>query len=240
VNGDRVAKYLTNEGRAGVDAGAALGTWGEARAGAVWRRVDSKVDIGSPLLPETTETSSGLRAKFFVDQLDHPWFARHGFRLNVAAYAADESLGSDRNYKKAEGDFTGAASWGAHVFQATLVGGTDLGTDVPSYDTFALGGPLRLSAFRIDEFSGQRVAFARLLYFNHTIKLPSILGSGVYVGGSLETGQVQQQVNGAPDTGTLFSGSVFLSADTFLGPCYFGLGVGTGGRANIYLMLGMP
>jgi NTE family protein len=47
-------------------------------------------------------------------------------------------------------------------------------------------------------------------------------------------------VNGAPDTGTLYSGSVFLSADTFLGPAYFGLGVGTGGRANVYLMLGMP
>jgi len=240
VNEDRIAKYLANEGRAGIDAGAALGTWGEARVGALWRHVSAKIDIGSPLLPEISENSAGVHAKFFVDQLDHPWFARRGYRVNAAVYAADESFGSDRNYKKAEGDFTGAASWGDHVFQATLVGGTNLGTDMAAYDTFALGGPLRLSGFRIDEFSGQRVAFARILYFNHTVKLPALLGSGVYAGGSLEAGQVREQLNGAPDTGTLWSGSVFLSADTFLGPAYFGLGVGTGGRASLYLMLGVP
>jgi NTE family protein len=51
---------------------------------------------------------------------------------------------------------------------------------------------------------------------------------------------MQKQVNGEPDTGTLWSGSVFLSADTFLGPSYFGLGVGKDGRVSLYLMLGVP
>jgi len=240
VNEDRVAKYLANEGRAGIDGGVALGTIGEVRIGALWRRVSAKVDIGSPLLPDISENSSGVRAKFFVDQLDHPWFARRGYRLNASAYQADEALGSDRNYKKAEADVTGAGSWGSHVFQLNLVGGTDLGTDMAPYDTFTLGGPLRLSGYRIDEFSGERVAFARILYFNHAIKLPQILGRGVYVGGSLEAGQVRDQLNRAPDTGTLLSASVFLSADTFLGPAYFGFGVGEGGRASLYLMLGVP
>jgi NTE family protein len=108
------------------------------------------------------------------------------------------------------------------------------------YDTFTIGGPLRLSGYRIDEFSGERMAFARILYFNHAIKLPQILGSGVYVGGSLEAGQMRDQLNGAPDTGTLLSASVFLSADTFLGPSYLGFGLGKGGRANLYLMFGVP
>ncbi|HSC95019.1 MAG TPA: patatin-like phospholipase family protein [Burkholderiales bacterium] len=240
VNEDRVAKYHANEGRVGIDGGAALGTFGEVRIGALWRRVSAKVDIGSPLLPDTSENASGVRAKFFVDQLDHPWFARRGYRFNASVFQADESLGSDRNYKKAEADATGAGSWGAHVFQLTLVGGTDLGTDMAPYDTFTLGGPLRLSGFRIDEFSGERMAFARILYFNHAIKLPQILGRGVYVGGSLEAGQVHEQINGAPDTKTHLSASVFLSADTFLGPSYFGFGVGEGGRASLYLMLGVP
>jgi NTE family protein len=238
---DRVAKYVGNEGRAGVDVGAALGTFGEFRIGPVWRRVSAKVDIGSQILPDISENASGVRTTFFVDQLDHPWFAKRGYRILAAAYQADEALGADRNYKKAGVELTGAGSWrGSHVFQATLEGGTNLGTDMAPYDTFTLGGPLRLSGYRIEEFSGQRIALARILYFNHAIKLPQILGSGVYVGGSLEAGQIWEQVNGAPDTGSLISASVFLSADSFLGPAYFGFGFAKSGRASIYLMLNVP
>jgi NTE family protein len=241
VNEDRVAKYVANEGRAGVDVGAALGTFGEARVGAMYRYVSAKIDIGSPLLPEISENASGVRARFFLDQLDHPWFARRGYRLNVTAYQADEALGADRDYRMVEGELTAAGSWrGSHVFQVSLAGGTDLGTDMAPYDTFTLGGPLRLSGYRIDEFSGQRMAFGRVLYFNHAIKLPALLGSGVYIGGSLEAGEVRDQISGAPDTGTLISGSVFLSADSFLGPAYFGLGLAKGGRASLYFMFNVP
>ena len=237
---DRVAKYLFNEGRAGLDAGFNLGTWGEARAGPVWRQVSTRVDIGSPLLPNTDENASGLRGSFFVDQLDHAWLARRGFRLNASIYSAEKSMGSDHDYKKAEGEFTLAKSWGSHSFQASAAVGSDLGTDLPGYETFTLGGPLRLSGYRIDQFSGSNMAFGRILYFNHAVKLPKILGSGVYIGGSLEAGQMRDQVNGEPDTGTLWSGSVFLAADSFLGPAYFGLGLAKGGRASVYLVLGVP
>jgi NTE family protein len=237
---DRVAKYLANEGRAGMDAGLNLGTWGEVRAGPLWRRVYARVDIGSSLLPNLDENASGVRGSLFVDQLDHAWFARRGFRLNVSLYSAEKSMGSDHDYRKAEGEVTLATSWGSHAFQATAAAGSDLGTTLAGYDTFTLGGPLRLSGYRIDQFSGSNMTFGRILYFNHAIKLPKLLGSGVYVGGSLEAGQMRDQLNGEPDTGTLWSGSVFLAADSFLGPAYFGLGLGKGGRASVYLMLGVP
>jgi NTE family protein len=241
VDEERVAKYVANEARAGIDAGAALGTAGEFRVGPVWRRVSAKVDIGSTLLPDISENASGVRARLFIDQLDHPWFARRGFRLVANAYQADEALGADRNYKKADAEMMVAGSWRAsHVFHLSLEGGTNLGTDLAPYDSFTLGGPLRLSGYRIEEFSGERIAFGRILYINHAIKLPTILGSGVYIGGSLEAGEVREQINGAPDTGTLLSASVFLSADSFLGPAYFGLGFAKGGRANLYLMLNIP
>jgi len=240
VGDDRVAKYVSNEGRAGLDAGASFGIWGEARIGALWRRVSAKVDIGSSLLPDVSEDSSGIRGKFFLDQLDHPWFPRRGYYLDASFYVADQALGSDRDYKKAQVEAIGAASWGSHAFVATVRGGTNLNTDMAPYDTFTLGGPLNLSGYRIDQFSGERVAFARILYFNHAVKLPKLLGSGVYAGGSLEAGQVKEQLNGAPDTGTLVSASVFLAADSFLGPAYFGFGVGQSGRMNIYLVLGIP
>jgi NTE family protein len=111
---------------------------------------------------------------------------------------------------------------------------------MPAYETFTLGGPLRLSGYRIDEFSGRQMAFGRLMYYGRAIHLPDLLGSGVYVGASLEAGQMSKRFDGTSPQGTIWSGSVFLGADTFLGPAYFGLGAGEAGRWSLYLLLGVP
>ena len=52
------------------------------------------------------------------------------------------------------------------------------------------------------------------MYYNQAIKLPDLLGSGVYMGGSLEAGRVQNRFDGRPDHNTKYSASVFLAADT--------------------------
>ena len=240
VDGDRVAKYDVNHATAGLDGGSALGTWGEARVGYLFRKVHAKVDTGSPLLPKLDENTAGLRARLLVDQLDNPYFPRRGYQADLNAYKADKSLGSDQDYERLEGFLTGAISWGNHSFQVTASGGTDRDTDMPAYDTFTLGGPLRLSGFHIDEFSGRRMAFGRLLYYNRAVKLPTMLGSGIYLGGSLEAGRTTGSISSTPGAGAVWSGSVFLAADSFLGPGFLGFGYGEGGRWTVYLLLGIP
>jgi len=237
---DRIAQYDVDDGRVGLDAGAVLGTLGEVRIGALWQRVNAKVETGSPVLPTVKETTAGPRARLFVDQLDHAFFARSGYYAAASAYVADDSFGSDRNYKRLEGQLKGVMSWGAHTFNIAASGGTDLDTDMPAYETFTLGGPLRLSGYRIDEFAGRRMEFGRLMYYRRAVHLPDLLGSGVYVGASLEAGRMSGRFDGLPSGGTIWSGSVFLGADTFLGPAYFGLGVGEAGRFSLYLLLGVP
>jgi NTE family protein len=111
---------------------------------------------------------------------------------------------------------------------------------MPAYETFVLGGPLRLSGYRVNQFAGNRYAFGRLMYYKQAVHLPDILGSGVYFGGSAEVARASERAGGLPDAGTLWSGSVFLGADTFLGPLFFGLGVGGSGHWSLYLLLGRP
>ena len=111
---------------------------------------------------------------------------------------------------------------------------------MPAYEAFTLGGPLRLSGYRINEFSGREYVFGRLMYYHRIFALPDILGSGVYVGGSAEVGQITNRFDNLPSPGTLWSGSAFLGADTFLGPAYLGFGFGGGGNWSIYLLLGVP
>jgi NTE family protein len=240
VGEDRVADYLARDSRLGLDGGANFGTWGELRLGAVWRKVNAEVDTGPAILPGTDERSGGMRARLIADQLDHAWFPGDGFRVFGSAYAADEAFGSDHDYKRVEAEALIARHWGAHTFSAMLAGGSDLHTTMPGYETFALGGPLMLSGYRIQEFSGQRYGFGRLMYYNRTVPLPDLLGSGIYAGASIEAGQVHGRVDGSPDGGTLWSGSLFLGANTFAGPAYLGVGFGEGGRVSVYLMIGAP
>ncbi|HEX9184599.1 MAG TPA: patatin-like phospholipase family protein [Burkholderiales bacterium] len=240
VGEDRVAEYLAKDSRVGLDGGANFGTWGELRVGPVWRQVKAEVETGSTLLPSTDERTAGMRARLIADQLDHAWFPNNGFRAFAAAYVADQAFGSDHNYKRLEAEASVARQWGVHTFSFFLAGGTDLDTTMPAYETFTLGGPLMLSGYRIQEFSGQRYGLARLMYYNRTVPLPDILGSGVYVGASIEAGQMRVRVDNSPDTGTLWSGSLFLGANTFAGPAYLGLGFGEAGRVSLYLLLGAP
>ena len=240
VGETRVAEYDIKEARLGLDTGVTFGAWGEARLGAVTRHVETNLDTGLSLYPALEETTAGARLLMFGDQLDNPWFPRHGYRMVGSAYWADDSLGSDRNYKRLEGQILGVTSWGAHTVQLALAGGTDLDSDLPAYEAFTLGGPLRLSGYRIGEFSGRRMTFGRLMYYNRTIALPDLLGSGVFLGASVEAGRIKEQFSGVEVPGTIWSGSVFLGANTFVGPAYFGFGLGEHGRASLYLLLGAP
>ncbi|HEY7239936.1 MAG TPA: patatin-like phospholipase family protein, partial [Burkholderiales bacterium] len=203
---NKVGEYQTKETRLGVDGGSYLGTWGEARLGLVWRQVDARTETGPAILPDVDETTAGLRALLYVDQLDNAWFARSGYRLVATAYAADEGLGSDHNYQRLDGELSAVKSWGAHTLNFKISGGTDFHSDMPAYENFTLGGPLRLSGYRIDQFSGRRFGFGRLMYYNRAIHLPDILGSGVFVGASIEAGQMQDRPDRQPSAGTIWSG----------------------------------
>ncbi len=234
-----VATYLVGVTQGGLDGGAVLGTWGQLRAGYVMSRVNARVDTGSPVLPSIRETTAGLRAGIFIDQTDNAFFPRAGYGLVGTGYFAMESLGSETSYNRVEALGRAIKSWGPHTLNAFAAGGSSLGSDMPAYESFTLGGPLRLSAYRINEFSGREFAFGRLMYYNRILPLPDLLGSGIYVGGSAEVGRISDRVDGLPSPGTVWSSSVFLGADTALGPAYVGVGVGAG-RWSLYLLLGVP
>ena len=237
---DKVADYLISSARAGVDLGATLGTYGSVRAGAQWTQVHARIDTGDPVLPSVRQLTAGGRAVFTIDQLDHAWFAQAGYKGQLSFYGATKALGSVLDYQSLTGAGTFVHSWGLNSFNVHVEGGTDFGSGMPAYESFSLGGPLRLSGFRVGQFAGREYAFARAMYYRRIFALPDILGSGVYAGASAEAGHIRDRVDGLPSPGTQYSGSVFLGADSFAGPAYLGAGIGTGGSFSVYLLLGAP
>jgi NTE family protein len=237
---DKIADYLIGSLRAGIDVGAVLGTQAKLRVGGVWTDVNARIDTGSPVLPTVRQVTAGPRALFSLDQFDAAWFPRAGYGANLSYYAATKSFGSALDYQRLEGRANYVQSWGPHTINLNASGGTDFGTDMPAYESFSLGGPLRLSGFRLDQFAGRRYAFGRAVYYNQFFRLPDILGSGAYVGASAEVGRITDRVDGLASRGTLYSGSVFVGAATFAGPVYLGAGIGNNGAASLYLLLGAP
>ena len=237
---DKIAEYLIGSARAGLDTGTVLGTKGMFRVGAQWTHVNARVETGDPILPSVREVTAGPRVLLTIDQLDYAWFPRAGYYLVGSAYAATKALGSDVDYQRLEGRVAAVKSWGPHTLNFHASGGTDLGSDMPAYESFTLGGPLRLSGFRLNQFSGREYAFARAMYYNRVLALPDLLGSGIYLGASAEVGWIKDRIDGLPSPGTLYSGSLFLGAATFAGPAYLGIGYGTGNNFTLYLLLGAP
>jgi NTE family protein len=237
---DKVADYLVKSAQVGIQGGAVLGTWGQLAIGPSWTHVNASVDTGSPVLPSGSENTSGIRARLFIDQVNHAWFPTDGFGAAGSAYAALTALGSAQSYQRLEGQFRWVRSWGDHTILVGGSGGTDLGSGMPAYESFTLGGPLHLSGYRINQFAGRQFAFGRLMYYNRIFPLPDILGSGVYVGASAEVGRITDRFDNLPSPGTLWSGSVYMGADTFMGPAYIGIGAAPAGNWSLYLLLGAP
>jgi NTE family protein len=123
------------------------------------------------------------------------------------------------------------------VFGA-LVGGTNLGSAIPLYDEFLLGGLFSLGGLSEGELRGQLYANAKLGYHYRIARLPSALGQGVYLGALTETGNTWQSTSEVSASDLVYSATALFGADTILGPFFLAYGRAEGGRGRIYLTLG--
>ena len=121
-------------------------------------------------------------------------------------------------------------------FQARAGGITNTNRDNPIAD-FNLGGFLQLSGLRTNQLSGNYVGFARAVGYHQIATLP-LVGRAVYVGGSFEAGNVWTDSSAVSASNLRTAGSVFLAADTWLGPFYVAWGLASGGQHSFYLYLG--
>jgi len=132
-----------------------------------------------------------------------------------------------------------AESFGDHTFNVGLKAGGKLGNDAPpGYELFQWGGFLQQSGYPTGALVTERLTFGRLMYYNKFIRQKLL--EGVYAGFSLEAGKYGAPLVPGSPTGVLKSASVFLGADTPVGPLYFGYGHTADGNSSWYLFLGRP
>jgi NTE family protein len=236
-----VATYNYRSTVAALDVGSQITKYGELRVGLMYGPRTFTLSSG----PESYSPTVGkadigaVRARMRIDQLDSIKFPRSGYAATAIVIDSRTDLGARDDYTRWEADVTSAVSFGDNTVQVALKGGGAIGSSsIPAYDEFSLGGFLLLSGYRTGQFYGESLAFGRLVYYRKVTK--AVLTEGVYAGASLEAGRVGGPLVPGSPTGVMGAGSVFLAADTPLGPVYLGYGIGEGDNRSIYFFLGRP
>jgi NTE family protein len=236
----RVARVLGTRLLAELDVGASLGALGELRAGVVRARGFFKTEIFTSATPlEATEDVAGVSVRALFDQLDSPAFPRHGWAGGADLLLAARTAGGDYTYDTLRAGGAYVDSFGETTLFGAVTVDAKLGRhDRPYFDLAAAGGFLSLSGLKPGQLTGQNAAVARLIVYHRLARLNSYLGTGVYLGGSIETGNAWA---GSPSLSDLrFAGSLFVAADTAIGPLYVGYGRADRGQHSFYLALGLP
>jgi NTE family protein len=239
VDNDAIARYRERDGWVGIDLGRRLGSLGEVRFGYEWGDLRGTRTVGMPVFNSVSEDIGALRVNLVLDSLDSWNFPRSGRFLSADFRLARTTLGATASSEKLSVDLQQAFG---DSLDSVLVGvryGSFGGNSTTFIDAFALGGFLDLSGFRPDAFLVDDYVLARTLYQR---EIHGGMGPlrAIYVGGSLEGADLHEAFNTTSSPGIVWGSSLFVAADTAIGPFYIGVGVGKGGNRALYLFLGRP
>ena len=238
--GDNVARYRVSDAMIALDVGRELGLWGEVRLG-VFRGIgDARLNIGDPVFPNVEFQTGGVFASFNVDTLDNAQIPLHGSQVNIEWTLSRPGLGSDDNYESISAFASKVWTTGRHSLNAGVSYNTSRDADDIVQNFFTLGGFLNLSGFAPGQISGPHSALARLSYYRRSGQIKGAFAVPLYIGASLEAGNVWQSRSDTSMDSLLIHGSVYLGLDTFVGPVIFAAGFGEGGNKSLYLSIGSP
>jgi NTE family protein len=236
-----LAEYRVRTTNYGLDLGRELGNYGEVRIGGGRTIGEAHVRVGDPLLPSVKFDNYNLFAEFRYDSVDDVNFPRRGSTWQLAWQGQRDGNAGDANADLLLFDQLYAHSWGRNTAILWTSAGTRLDSEVDITRSFySLGGFLNLSGVTPETLVGPHFAIARLIYYRQIGRGGSqgFLDVPVYLGASLEKGDVWDSRREISFASAKTNGSVFIGLDTLLGPVYFATGFDDEGGSAYYLFLG--
>jgi NTE family protein len=240
-DGSSLARYRIGEAEAALDFGRALGRWGEFRLGAFRGSGNARLKVGDPDLPNFDFESGGARAQFAVDTFDDAQIPRSGTQFNVEWLMSRPGFGADSNFDIVESEIDTAWSWKQNTLRFGLEYSTTIQSDNLVQNFFPLGGFLRLSGLERGAISGPHAGLARIIYYRQLGETGAgLFDFPLYIGGSVEAGNVWQLRSDMSFDSMIMNGSLFAGLDTYFGPLFLAAGFSEGGSSSFYLFLGTP
>ena len=233
-----VGTYEVSRAALGMDLGYDFGTWGELRVGYTRAFGKGERKVGDPEFPNLDWDEGGLTARMEVDQLDNVNLPHSGYFSKVDFIGNRTGLGATSSYDQLFAVGTGVKTIGRWTGLAKAEGGTGFSTNIPFYDEFRLGGLFRLSGRPIGQLTGNTYALAAfLLYYRLSSSAGGAIIKNVSAGVSLEGGNTWAYQAPVSWSGMKTAGSVYLVADTLIGPFFIGYGRSGSKNSSAYLYL---
>ena len=239
AEGDALAEYHFTTLDAAAGFGRVFGNWGRLLVGAYRASGHGAPRIGSAVYPATNSDDGGLALDFFADTLDSTTWPRRGSSGRVHYRRSLTFLGAEAPGSFARVSMSKAFTRGRDTAFLSIEA-SDIISGPALIDTlYALGGFLRLSGLNPNQLLGERGGLARVMYYRELTKFS--LGSmtqRMYAGFSVETGSVYDSGHPVTWSSLRLSGSIFVGADTLLGPAYLGFGYDESGQESGYIVIG--
>ena len=252
---DQSLPIRARETGAAFGLGGIIGNSVGLEAGATLKEVNPSVDRfvkdGNGSYFETTSARQSLVSYYFdfdVDTFDNPFFPSRGYVVSASLKRTHTIKNGDTDYSSFFGALTGVYSRDRHSLLFKIKGGKsfntknfDEGQDFNAF--YTLGGLFNLSGLPTNAVTGDEMLFGALIY-RYRITKKGFFGNlsfPLYAGASMEMGDAwyaHYTGNDALKENILKAGSVYLAADTLLGPFYFAWGMTEGGYHTLYLSLG--
>ncbi|RKZ56172.1 MAG: hypothetical protein DRQ44_16990, partial [Gammaproteobacteria bacterium] len=196
--------------------------------------------ITGPTFEKDTDfIESYYYVKLFHDTLDNTSFPNTGFFSNISLTANLEALGADLDYEQLRFHIGGAGTFGRYtIFSRAIIETTldELTADEIQANTlFWRGGFLELSGTIRNELPGQHFGMIETAFYRRHGNI-SLLP--MYTGFSLEAGNAWMDSSEINSENIRLAGSLFIGAETFLGPIYLAIGATDKGESAVYFNIG--
>jgi len=194
---------------------------------------------GTGLIAKETFETASLGAGVLFDDLDDLNFPRQGSLAAGQYIWSPKTLGADQEFHAIRLTANGASSWGDHTFALGQVAELTVDGESDISRRFELGGPFRVSGLLRGALTGDNALLTRVIYYQEVERFgPTFLGLPLYAGASLEYGNVFDAIEDVSFDDMLLGGSLFVGADTYVGPLYLGYGYTEGGSHAVFLIVG--
>lgn len=238
IDGRDVARYRAIQAFARLDFGVELGPYGEIRIGPQWGHAWYRRSVGDAFMPNLSRAVAGISLRARVDRLDSSILPSRGNDLTASAFLSVRSMGAHSSYKKAELRWSGFLPVSSDTLFGGLFFGSALGSRVPPFDWFRLGGLTSFAGYQPGELAGPYYAAARAGYMRRLGEWPTLIGQGVYVALLVDGGNVGLAARDLRAHSFRYSGTVALGTSTRFGLMLVGFSQTTDGRHQLAISVG--
>ena len=196
---------------------------------------DTRTLAGQAPAGDTNFDEGAYQLMLMHDSLNGVDFPNSGYQGRLAWRANREDLGADLDYDQVHLSLGIAATWGKNTLYGRTIVETTLDQNAPENALFRRGGFFELSGFLNRQLAGQHFGLLEAALYR---RLGNITLLPIYAGFTVETGNAWNDRDEISFDNSVLAGSVFVGANSFLGPLYLAYGINDSNASTFYLYLG--